>query len=662
MSMRNWLCYVRSAIAPRKGPRVMRRRDVQRSTSYRLRVEPLEDRRMLSFVPAANYSAGTYPTAIATADFNIDGTLDLATTVGIASNSRVSVRLGDGAGGFGAAQDFATPGYDTPSSIFIADLNNDTRPDMVMSEFNSFSTLIGNGDGTFQPAVSTFGGSMVAIGHFDNVGYIDGIVTWIDGDWANHVQVYNGDGQGGFAPGPDASYWGWGGMTAVDLNNDGQLDVATGEGLAFLNFYGVLQFNWGQQAPLSGGAVAAGDFNGDANADLIVAADSVTVLPGNGDGTFQTPITHTANGARHSAVVTADFNADGRLDAVVTDSDAATVSAMLGNGDGTLLFGGAFAVGASPSAVTVGDFNGDGRPDLAVANRESNNITVMLNDGEWNTLPPARPVIAISDATVTEGNAGEMVATFTVSLSAISTETITVAYATGNGTATSGSDYQAASGNLTIPAGQTTGTITVPVNGDATPEPNETFYLNLTSVDGATIADGQGVGTIINDDVALSSLTIGDVSKKEGKGGTTAFSFTVTLSASSNVPVTVQYMTADGTATFAGEDYTAKVGTLTFQPGQTSQTITISVKGDKTKEADETFFVNLFGVTNAQIADGQGTGTILNDDTGSTGGKRTVSAAAAYDRAITELMFTTFRKRTRQPRLTNSEKVGRNGT
>ena len=90
--------------------------------------------------------------------------------------------------------------------------------------------------------------------------------------------------------------------------------------------------------------------------------------------------------------------------------------------------------------------------------------------------------------------------------------------------------------------------------------------------------------------------------------------FTVTLSAASDAPVTVTYATADGTATVAGGDYQAATGTLTFAPGQTSKTITVLVNGDRLAEADEYFFVNLTGATNAGIANGSGFGTILDDE------------------------------------------------
>jgi hypothetical protein len=219
---------------------------------------------------------------------------------------------------------------------------------------------------------------------------------------------------------------------------------------------------------------------------------------------------------------------------------------------------------------------------------------------------------------------------------------VTIAYATGNGTAAAGSDYQAKSGTLTIPAGQSTGTITVLVNGDTTPEPNETFYVNLSGATGATIADGQGVGTILNDDVALPAISISDASVVEGNSGARQMMFTVSLSEAGTQEVRVNYATANGTAKTGNLDYVAESGTLRFAAGETSRTITVLIIGDKKKESDEYFLVSLFAAANGTIADGQGVGTILNDDGGS--GK---SYAAAFDAALEEMLNDHNKKRVR---------------
>ena len=231
--------------------------------------------------------------------------------------------------------------------------------------------------------------------------------------------------------------------------------------------------------------------------------------------------------------------------------------------------------------------------------------TTILNDD-------SQPSISINSPSQPEGNAGTSLMPFTVSLSAASTQTITVNYATADGTATAPSDYVATSGMLTFTPGQTTQTINVTINGDTTNEPNETFNVNLSSPTNATISNRMGTGTIQNDD-AVPTVSIGNVSQNEGNSGTTPFVFTVTLSQASGQVVTVNYATANGTAT-SPSDYVAASGTVTFNPGTTTQTVTINVVGDTTNEPNETFTVNLSSPTNTTISGGTGTGTILNDD------------------------------------------------
>src|SRR5262249_18578245 len=184
-------------------------------------------------------------------------------------------------------------------------------------------------------------------------------------------------------------------------------------------------------------------------------------------------------------------------------------------------------------------------------------------------------------------------------------------YVTAETTATAGSDYVAASGDVVIPAGQTSRMLTVAVKGDRLVEPTESFTVNLTSATGATISDGQGTGTILDNEPRIS---INDVSTQEGKSNTTTFTFTVTLSAAYDQALTVSYATADGTAKTSDSDYVATSGTVTFAPGETRKTITVMVKGDK-KESNETFYLDLFGNSSDSLfTRNRGIGTIVNDD------------------------------------------------
>jgi hypothetical protein len=221
------------------------------------------------------------------------------------------------------------------------------------------------------------------------------------------------------------------------------------------------------------------------------------------------------------------------------------------------------------------------------------------------------PSLSIADVSVGEGASGSTSATFTIGLSAASSQAVTVDFATANGTATAGSDYTATSGTVTFTPGQASRTVVVAVLGDTTIEGDETFNVTLTGPTNATLADGQAVGTIVNDD--LPTLSIGDVTVTEDHSGTVTATFTVSLSAASLQAVTVSYATANGTAT-AGSDYVAQAGNLAFAAGQTSRTIAVVVNGDTTVEPNETFLVNLSGPVGATIADGQGQGTITNDD------------------------------------------------
>ncbi|AFZ37589.1 conserved repeat domain protein [Stanieria cyanosphaera PCC 7437] len=228
------------------------------------------------------------------------------------------------------------------------------------------------------------------------------------------------------------------------------------------------------------------------------------------------------------------------------------------------------------------------------------------------------PSISISDVSLTEGNSNTKQFNFTVSLSNASSQTVSVNYATANGTATiANSDYTSATGTVTFAPGETTKTLTVNVTGDTTVEPNETFFVNLSSATNATIIDSQGIGTILNDD-NIALLAINDVSVTEGNSGTKILTFTVTRSGLTTSAVTVNYATANNTATTANNDYVSTSGTLSFASGETSKTISVTINGDTPPEADETFFVNLSNATNATIIDSQGVGTILNDDASGT--------------------------------------------
>ena len=211
-----------------------------------------------------------------------------------------------------------------------------------------------------------------------------------------------------------------------------------------------------------------------------------------------------------------------------------------------------------------------------------------------------------------EGNSATADAVFTVSLSATSGKTVTVSFATADGTALAGSDYQAVSGVLTFAPGVSSRPLPVAVLGDLLNEADEGFVVSLSSAVNATLERSVGAGAIRNDD-PLPALSIDDATVSEGNAGGADAVFTVSLSAPSGRTVLVSYATADATAQ-AGSDYDAASGALTFVEGETSKTLSVHVTGDTFVESDESFLVNLRSPVNAVLGDAQGVGTLRDGD------------------------------------------------
>jgi Calx-beta domain-containing protein len=227
-------------------------------------------------------------------------------------------------------------------------------------------------------------------------------------------------------------------------------------------------------------------------------------------------------------------------------------------------------------------------------------------------------------ATTIEGNSGTHVVAYNVNLSEPLPFTTTVNYATANDTATAGSDYVAASGTLTFAPGETSKVVNVTVNGDTTDEQlDENYKVNLSSPKSigfnpgnesfpsyAAIDTGSKTTTIKDDD---STVRINDVTQNEGDSGTSPMVFTVSLDNASAVSVSVKAGTQNGSAT-QPSDYTANTQVLTFAPGDTSKTFSVSIKGDLTQEPNENFLVLLTQPVNTAIGDGTAAGVIRNDD------------------------------------------------
>ena len=294
-----------------------------------------------------------------------------------------------------------------------------------------------------------------------------------------------------------------------------------------------------------------------------------------------------------------------------TADGTATSPADYVGGGGNVVFGA--GVTTRPLTVVV---NSDTLDELdetfTVTLSDPNNATIADGIGLGTILDDdAPPVLSVNDVTVTEGDSGTVNAVFTVSLAPVSGRAVSVDWATAAGTAGSPADFEAAGGQLAFAAGEATKQVSVTVNSDLLDEVNETFFVNLSSPTNATLGDAQGLGTITDND-PLPTLAVDDVTVNELDSGTVNATFTVSLNVPSGRPVTVNYATANGSASAA--DYDPVIGALTFDPGQTTKTIPVVVHSDVLDEANETFFLNLAGPTNATLADSQGLGTINDND------------------------------------------------
>ncbi|MCA2668070.1 MAG: VCBS repeat-containing protein [Pseudanabaena sp. M114S2SP2A07QC] len=454
-----------------------------------------------------------------------------------------------------------------PISVTVGDFNGDGKSDLAVANLNgnNVSVLLGTGAGSFGPATNFSVGSSpisVTVGDFNGDGKSDLAVA---NRYGNNVSVLLGTGAGSFGPATNFSvgirpY----SVTVGDFNGDGKSDLATANfgrdnvsvllGTGTGSFGAATNFTVGSR-PYS---VTVGDFNGDGKSDLAVANSNssyVSVLLGTSTGSFG-PATNFSVGLSAISVTVGDFNSDGKSDLAVAKRVSSNVSVLLGTGTGS--FGNAtnFTVGSSATSVTVGDFNGDGKSDLAVANWYSSYVSVLLGTGTGSFGPATN---------------------FTLG----------------------SRPYSARVGDF---------------NGDGK---SDLAVANAGSSYVSVILNADPTATVTITDPSIS-LTINDVTLTEGNSGTTNAVFTVSLSSAASTVVTVNYATANGTAT-AGTDYTAiPTTTLTFNPGETSKTITVPVNGDNQVELNETFFVNLSNLqgngSNVTLADNQGQGTINNDD------------------------------------------------
>lgn len=221
------------------------------------------------------------------------------------------------------------------------------------------------------------------------------------------------------------------------------------------------------------------------------------------------------------------------------------------------------------------------------------------------------PTLSIDSVSAAEGNSGLSNFTFTVTRTQASVIEAGCTFRTVNGTATVGVDYVSTTGTVVLPPGVTSTAITVQVVGDTVYEPDETFFVQIAGIYGASAGTTNGIGTILNDDTV--KMNIGDVSAAEGNSGTSNFSFRIYLDAVQGFQTAVRYATVDGTAT-GGVDYVSTNGLLLIPAGTLSTTIVVQVLGDTVVESNETFTLALTNAFGFPLGKSNGVGTILNDD------------------------------------------------
>jgi hypothetical protein len=541
-----------------------------------LTIEVLEDRTVPSFLPAATFPVGVHPRAVTVADFNNDGKPDLAVVnLGQFSTfqSSLSVLLGNGDGSFQPAvtTDILNSGLGlgNAQSVAVGDFNGDGLLDVALTTAGSSANpavevLLGNGDGSFQPnhLILSVGQNplSVAVGDFDGNGALDLVTANSSGT----LSLLLGNGDGSFQP-------------RIDL------DVGA--------------------APR---AVAVGDFNGDGLLDVVTAqqlSDTVSVLLGNGDGTFAPPLVFAASGQDFTpeSMAVTDVNGDGKPDLVIKsvsalESDAFQLGVLLGNGDGTFqtpILGTPQPGGSGDLAL--GDFNNDGLIDAAVADAlgaSSGNLSVFDGNGDGTFLSLIRLDL------LTGGNAPEGVAAadlngdglvdLVAANSGDASGTVGVLLNNSTGAVAAKTSTTLSTSTASAVFGQQV-TLTATVTSAAGVPTGTVTFLDGTTVLGTAQVNDAGQATLaVSLDVGSHALTApftgtGGFDDSTGVADVTVnrAATTVALGSSVNPAVTSQAVTFTATVAAVAPGSGTPTGTVTFQDG-TVVLGTLAVEADGT--------------------------------------------------------------------------------
>ncbi len=386
-----------------------------------------------------------------------------------------------------------------------------------------------------------------------------------------------------------------------------------GNTIAFNNVHGVLVSSG------SGNRIQGNSIHGNTRLAIDLSNDGVSTNdPGDGDDG--------ANGLQNHPVIDRATGGFGTTGVVGGLSSTASTTFLVELFASDACDGSGFGEAAQPLVAFEVDTDEAGEASWAteipteVAVGRVITATATAPDGSTSELSACRqvqapPSVSVGDAPVVEGSGGQATfATFVLSLSEASAQTVTVAWATADGTAAAGADYGPATGTVTFTPGQTSAAVEIAVMGDDLDEYDESFLLTLSGAGNCTVGDGVAEAVITDDDDP-PNLQIGDSRVVEGPAGAdVTAAFDVLLSSPSGKEVSVGWSTADGTATVAGGDYDQASGSVGFVPGQTTAQVAVTIHGDGLDEDDEDLLVALSDPVNATLEDSSGRGVITDDD------------------------------------------------